>query len=173
MAYSQRLQQLLLECIHRVPPSIHPSAVRTISTTASRRAAPTSKPSPPRNDSSPRPKGTRVIRPASTPRASSPSSTPALQASPAQEAIRAAEARESALRAARLRRANQRQEDALEEHMKKEAKKEYTKKYNTAARKWVSSIIALPIFFVTSYYLFDRLALGNAQKTMPRGEEEE
>lgn len=57
--------------------------------------------------------------------------------------------------------------------MKKEAKKEYTKKYNTAARKWVSSIIALPIFFVTSYYLFDRLALGNAQKTMPRGEEEE
>jgi hypothetical protein len=78
--------------------------------------------------------------------------------------------------------------------MKKEAKKEYTKKYNTAARKWVSSIIALPIFFVTSYYLFDRceycrlreseqtrgiadwecvVALGNAQKTMPRGEEEE
>lgn len=28
--------------------------------------------------------------------------------------------------------------------------------YRSAARKWVASIIALPIFIVTSYFLFDR-----------------
>lgn len=44
----------------------------------------------------------------------------------------------------------------MEEAKKQLAKKEYQKRYNSAARKWVSSIIALPILLVTSYYLFDR-----------------
>ncbi|KZL70301.1 hypothetical protein CT0861_10963, partial [Colletotrichum tofieldiae] len=45
--------------------------------------------------------------------------------------------------------------------------KEYRKAYGTAARKWTSAMVAMPILLVTSYYLFDRLALGNKPKVMP------
>ncbi|KAK1830108.1 hypothetical protein QBC39DRAFT_117552 [Podospora conica] len=38
--------------------------------------------------------------------------------------------------------------------------------YKSAARKWVAAIVALPILFVTSYYLFDRLVLGNGPGLM-------
>jgi hypothetical protein len=55
-----------------------------------------------------------------------------------------------------MRRQAQKQDREEEAAKKREEEKEYKRKYNTAARKWVSSIIALPIFFVTSYYLFDR-----------------
>ncbi|KAL2105815.1 hypothetical protein VUR80DRAFT_7711 [Thermomyces stellatus] len=41
--------------------------------------------------------------------------------------------------------------------------------YKSAARKWVASIIALPIFIVTSYFLFDRLMLGVRAKDAPSG----
>ena len=34
--------------------------------------------------------------------------------------------------------------------------KENSREYKSAARKWVASIIALPIFIVTSYFLYDR-----------------
>ncbi|KAI1264856.1 hypothetical protein F5Y18DRAFT_69098 [Xylariaceae sp. FL1019] len=40
-----------------------------------------------------------------------------------------------------------------------------SKAYKQAARRWTSTMVALPILIVTSYYLFDRLALGNEQKT--------
>ncbi|ROW04879.1 hypothetical protein VMCG_04927 [Cytospora schulzeri] len=33
--------------------------------------------------------------------------------------------------------------------------------YKEAARKWVSTMIALPILIVTTYFLFDRLVAGN------------
>ncbi|KAK0611811.1 hypothetical protein B0T14DRAFT_531076 [Immersiella caudata] len=36
--------------------------------------------------------------------------------------------------------------------------------YKQAARKWTSLMVALPILAVSSYYLFDRLALGNEPK---------
>ncbi|KAK3690323.1 hypothetical protein B0T22DRAFT_481500 [Podospora appendiculata] len=36
--------------------------------------------------------------------------------------------------------------------------------FKRASRKYTSVMVALPILFVTSYYLFDRLALGNPQK---------
>ncbi|SPO07702.1 uncharacterized protein DNG_10397 [Cephalotrichum gorgonifer] len=39
--------------------------------------------------------------------------------------------------------------------------------YKSAARKWSASIVALPVFLVTSYYLFDRLILGNPTKDLP------
>jgi hypothetical protein len=55
-----------------------------------------------------------------------------------------------------MRRQAQKQDREEEAAKKREEEREYRKKYNTAARKWVSSIIALPIFLVTSYYLFDR-----------------
>ncbi|KAI5458214.1 hypothetical protein BGZ63DRAFT_407506 [Mariannaea sp. PMI_226] len=182
MASSSRLGRVFLERIERASCSLGPSAMRNFSTTSLRRAAPVSKASSSSSTSSATESplrsrsAIRVVRPNLSSRApqppsavaSSPPPPPPPQTSPAQDAIRTAEARESALRAARLRRAHQRQEEALEEKKRTEAKKEYTKRYNTAARKWVSGIIALPIFFVTSYYLFDRLALGNEQKTMPR-----
>lgn len=36
-----------------------------------------------------------------------------------------------------------------------------TKEYQAAARKWTASLIAFPIFLVTSYYLVDRCELYN------------
>ncbi|KAL6888060.1 hypothetical protein GGI43DRAFT_417002 [Trichoderma evansii] len=87
-------------------------------------------------------------------------------------ALRTAEARESALRAARMRRQAQKKDREEEAEKKREEEREYKKKYNTAARKWVSSIIALPIFFVTSYYLFDRLVLGKQPKSLEKHREE-
>ncbi|UNI24809.1 hypothetical protein JDV02_010529 [Purpureocillium takamizusanense] len=83
--------------------------------------------------------------------------------------IRTAEVREAALRAARIRRASERGDRENEDARRKQERDEYQKRYNTAARKWVSSIIALPILLVTSYYLFDRLALGHDQKVIPHG----
>ncbi|KAK1703741.1 hypothetical protein BDP67DRAFT_584428 [Colletotrichum lupini] len=45
--------------------------------------------------------------------------------------------------------------------------KEYRKAYGTAARKWTATMVAMPILLVTSYFLFDRLALGHEAKVMP------
>ncbi|KAK4166823.1 hypothetical protein QBC43DRAFT_205111 [Cladorrhinum sp. PSN259] len=42
-----------------------------------------------------------------------------------------------------------------------------SKKYKQAERQWVSVIVALPILFVTSYFLFDRLALGHVPPSLP------
>lgn len=84
------------------------------------------------------------------------------------DAVRTAEAREAALRAARLRRQAQRVDLADEEAKKAEAKKEYQKKYKTAARKWTSTIIALPILLVTSYYLFGRRKSSSSYESSPR-----
>ncbi|KAK4464341.1 hypothetical protein QBC42DRAFT_284541 [Cladorrhinum samala] len=42
-----------------------------------------------------------------------------------------------------------------------------SKEYKQAERKWLSVIVALPILFVTSYFLFDRLALGHVPPTLP------
>ncbi|KAH6609044.1 hypothetical protein Trco_002390 [Trichoderma cornu-damae] len=97
---------------------------------------------------------------ASTGEASPASSSSSSSSSTATAAaLRTAEARESALRAARLRRLAQRQDREAEEARRREEKEEYTKKYDVAARKWVSTMIALPILLVTSYYLFDRRAV--------------
>ncbi|OAA73416.1 hypothetical protein ISF_00317 [Cordyceps fumosorosea ARSEF 2679] len=49
-----------------------------------------------------------------------------------------------------------------------ETAEEYKARYKSAARRWTSTMIALPILLVTSYYLFDRLALGHAQKVLNR-----
>ncbi|KAH6958003.1 hypothetical protein BKA56DRAFT_680870 [Ilyonectria sp. MPI-CAGE-AT-0026] len=195
MASLPRIQRLLLERIHRAQSSIRPSSVRALSTTPSRRATPPSKPpaaprrpetasrsreaqsKPPRTGRTSLPSPTIRVTP-SAPKISRPAPSPVSPSSPVtpgptQEAIRAAESREAALRTARLRRAGQRQEEAMEEAKKQLAKKEYQKRYNSAARKWVSSIIALPILLVTSYYLFYRLALGHAPKTLPKARDED
>ncbi|KAJ6438723.1 Aminotransferase class-III [Purpureocillium lavendulum] len=70
--------------------------------------------------------------------------------------VRTAEAREAALRAARMMRVSEKEERDNEDAQRRREHEEYRKRYKTAARKWVSSIIALPIMLVTSYYLFDR-----------------
>ncbi|KAI2604137.1 uncharacterized protein GGS25DRAFT_449445 [Hypoxylon fragiforme] len=38
--------------------------------------------------------------------------------------------------------------------------------YKRAARNYTRTLVALPILIVTSWYLFDRLALGNQQKVL-------
>ncbi|KAL6876899.1 hypothetical protein J3F83DRAFT_426821 [Trichoderma novae-zelandiae] len=83
-------------------------------------------------------------------------------------ALRTAEQRESALRAARLRRLAQHQDRLAEEAKAREARRAYKRRYDGAARKWVSTIIALPILLVTSYYLFDRLVLGRQPKSLEK-----
>jgi hypothetical protein len=35
-------------------------------------------------------------------------------------------------------------------------RQDYASRYKSLERRWVRAIIALPIFFVTSYFLFDR-----------------
>ncbi|KAI5857364.1 hypothetical protein GGS23DRAFT_600852 [Durotheca rogersii] len=40
--------------------------------------------------------------------------------------------------------------------------------YRAAARKYTAFLIAMPIFLVTSWALFNRLALGAQVKTLPR-----
>ncbi|KAK4227299.1 hypothetical protein QBC38DRAFT_443848 [Podospora fimiseda] len=42
-----------------------------------------------------------------------------------------------------------------------------SKEYKQAERKWISVIVALPILFVTSYFLFERLALGKVPPPLP------
>jgi hypothetical protein len=37
--------------------------------------------------------------------------------------------------------------------------KEAQKRYNVAARRWISAMVAMPVFLVTSYYLFNRCKL--------------
>jgi hypothetical protein len=81
------------------------------------------------------------------------------------------QAKEAALRAALLRQLAEAESKA---EAKKSSQQEYQRRYNTAARKWVSTMIALPILLVTSYYLFDRrkfpLSQGPEPVTdMPRG----
>ncbi|EGR48461.1 uncharacterized protein TRIREDRAFT_107918 [Trichoderma reesei QM6a] len=92
----------------------------------------------------------------------------AAAAAEAAAALRTAEMRESALRAARLRRLAQHQDRLAEEEKKREEKREYKRRYDGAARRWVSTIIALPILLVTSYYLFDRLVLGKKAKSLEK-----
>ncbi|KAM0667691.1 hypothetical protein ACQRIT_003161 [Beauveria bassiana] len=47
---------------------------------------------------------------------------------------------------------------------------EYKARYKIAARRFTLTVIALPILLVTSYYLFDRLALGHERKVLNRKE---
>lgn len=72
------------------------------------------------------------------------------------EALRSAQAREAALRVARMRRLDEREncsQEVVEDKLKRDS---FTGRYKSASRKWISTIVALPILLVTSYYLFDR-----------------
>ncbi|PTB73903.1 hypothetical protein M440DRAFT_1055037 [Trichoderma longibrachiatum ATCC 18648] len=59
-------------------------------------------------------------------------------------------------------------ERRAEEARAAEERREYKRRYDGAARRWVSTIIALPILLVTSYYLFDRLVLGKKPKSLEK-----
>ncbi|KAM4055979.1 hypothetical protein HRG_002904 [Hirsutella rhossiliensis] len=77
------------------------------------------------------------------------------------EALRTAEAREAALRVARMRRLDERENrsrEAAEEKLKRDS---YQGRYKSASKKWTSTIVALPILLVTSYYLFQRRELAH------------
>ncbi|TQV96982.1 hypothetical protein IF1G_04222 [Cordyceps javanica] len=99
------------------------------------------------------PTARRTTPPASSPR-SGGNLTPSAAAASATAAAAAA--------AARVR------INAEKEAPPKETAEAYKARYKSAARRWTSTIIALPILLVTSYYLFDRLALGHAPKVMNR-----
>ncbi|KAM0424221.1 hypothetical protein ACHAPT_010593 [Fusarium lateritium] len=71
-------------------------------------------------------------------------------------------------RVKRLRAAKERKDQVIWDAEKVESDKEYKKRYKTAARKWTSFIVAMPILLVTSYHLFTRLALGKEKKELPR-----
>lgn len=72
--------------------------------------------------------------------------------------------------AERARRTREAILQAAEERRKErgESEEEYKDRYKTAARKWIVTISALPILLVTSYMLYDRLALGTPVKVLPR-----
>ncbi|QUC18978.1 uncharacterized protein UV8b_03219 [Ustilaginoidea virens] len=59
-------------------------------------------------------------------------------------------------------------ETEIELDKSKDEQKDYQKRYDRAARKWMLNMIALPIFLVTGYCLFERLIMGHAPKTSPR-----
>ncbi|KAG5957164.1 hypothetical protein E4U57_001951 [Claviceps arundinis] len=69
--------------------------------------------------------------------------------------VAAVEARESALKL---------QASRLQRHMDPETPaklvkaegSDYQKRYNAAARRWISTIVALPVFIVLSYHLYNR-----------------
>jgi hypothetical protein len=48
-----------------------------------------------------------------------------------------------------------------------ETEEQWNARYKEAQSKWVRTMIALPILFVTSYYLFERLAMGVEVKSLP------
>jgi multidrug efflux pump subunit AcrB len=76
-------------------------------------------------------------------------------------------ASEQAQRAAKIHRAAGEEADA---ERRKEAEREYQARYKSAARRWVSSVVALPILLVTSYYLFDRCMFSPFPFRAPRVE---
>ncbi|KAI1400211.1 hypothetical protein F4819DRAFT_462005 [Hypoxylon fuscum] len=45
--------------------------------------------------------------------------------------------------------------------------------YRRAARKYTQLMVAMPILLVTSWFLFDRLVLGNEAKTLPKNKSRE
>lgn len=98
--------------------------------------------------------------PSSNPKAvkvpSVPGTKPLTAPLPEPDAVRAAESRERTLRAARLLQQEMRKKKAEEERQKLEDDKKYKKRYKSAARKWTSTIVAMPILLVTSYFLFGR-----------------
>ena len=111
----------------------------------------------------------RAVRAYATTR-SKPQAKPRAKQSP-QTLQETAKERETQLAAARARRTQQGQDTAPKatastrqnkaqvqsETLNKLARdKEYKKRYKEVRGRWVRGIIALPILFVTSYYLFDR-----------------
>ncbi|KAE8348703.1 hypothetical protein BDV28DRAFT_80218 [Aspergillus coremiiformis] len=48
-----------------------------------------------------------------------------------------------------------------------------TKEYKLAARRWVSTIVALPILMYTSYVLYERVYLDKSQKHLVDSRTEE
>ncbi|KNG85581.1 hypothetical protein ANOM_007249 [Aspergillus nomiae NRRL 13137] len=48
-----------------------------------------------------------------------------------------------------------------------------TKEYKVAARRWLSTIVALPILMYTSYVLYERTYLNKSQKHLGRPAREE
>lgn len=69
--------------------------------------------------------------------------------------VAAVEARESALKLQASRLQRHMDPETLAKLVKAEGS-DYQKRYNAAARRWISTIVALPVFIVLSYHLYNR-----------------
>ncbi|KAF4594460.1 Transcription elongation factor SPT5 [Ophiocordyceps camponoti-floridani] len=57
--------------------------------------------------------------------------------------------------------------EAMDEAEKQRQRDDYRRRYNAAARWWLKIMVGLPVFIVSSWHLFDRLALGNVPPDVP------
>ncbi|KAM3562187.1 hypothetical protein ARSEF4850_002871 [Beauveria asiatica] len=146
---SSRLQRRLLSvrCAHS--PARSAAAAAAAAHTTQRRLA-SSSPSPP--------------PPRQPPRQQPPTPTTARR----QAAAAAPRSAGSGTTAAATLSRTQAEKDAASSRRPAETADEYKTRYKSAARRWTLTMIALPILLVTSYYLFDRLALGHERKVYNR-----
>ncbi|RCI13648.1 hypothetical protein L249_5571 [Ophiocordyceps polyrhachis-furcata BCC 54312] len=94
---------------------------------------------------------------------------PGTDATPAQAsaALKAAAAREATLHSARMSRFTEVQIRQMEAMEKQRQKEDYQRRYKKAARWWLKIMVGLPIFIISSWHLFNRLALGNHPPEIP------
>ncbi|KAM3558580.1 hypothetical protein MY1884_003918 [Beauveria asiatica] len=145
---SSRLQRRLLSvrCAHS--PARSAAAAAAAHTTQRRLASSSPSPPPPRQP----------------PRQQPPTPTTARR----QAAAAAPRSAGSGTTAAATLSRTQAEKDAASSRRPAETADEYKTRYKSAARRWTLTMIALPILLVTSYYLFDRLALGHERKVYNR-----
>ncbi|RDA82900.1 hypothetical protein CP532_4780 [Ophiocordyceps camponoti-leonardi (nom. inval.)] len=85
----------------------------------------------------------------------------------ASTALKAAAAREATLHSARMSRFTEVELREMEAAEKQRQKEDYQRRYKKAARWWLKIMVGLPIFIVSSWHLFNRLALGNHPPELP------
>ncbi|RDA89906.1 hypothetical protein CP533_2941 [Ophiocordyceps camponoti-saundersi (nom. inval.)] len=85
----------------------------------------------------------------------------------ASAALKAAAAREATLHSARMSRFTEVQIRQMEAAEKQRQKEDYQRRYKKAARWWLKIMVGLPFFIISSWHLFNRLALGNHPPEMP------
>ncbi|KAM3434812.1 hypothetical protein NHJ13734_005831 [Beauveria thailandica] len=144
---SSRLQRRLLSvrCAHS-PARSAAAAAAAAHTTQRRLASSSPSPPPPRQpppQQPPTPTTARRQAAAATPRSAGSGTTAAATLSRTQA-----------------------EKDAASSRRPAETADEYKTRYKNAAQRWTLTMIALPILLVTSYYLFDRLALGHERKVL-------
>ncbi|PFH58822.1 hypothetical protein XA68_13169 [Ophiocordyceps unilateralis] len=126
---------------------------------SSRRATPASRPS------APTAKLDTML--ASRSKAQTPADGSGTDTAQGRAALRLAAAREATLHSARMSRFTELQIREMEAVEKQRQREDYQRRYNKAARWWLKIMVGLPVLVVSSWHLFDRLALGNHPPDLP------